>query len=777
MLTTSPSLDRTKPKKNAGLSDVNLCDVNLRDVKLCDVSVWVRGVNLCDVKLCDVNLCDVNLCDVNLCDVKLCDVNLCDVNLCDVKLCDVNLCDVNLCDVKLCDVSVRVCDVNLCGVCLRDVNPCNVNLCAQLPRTQFTHSTPPNPHASKTSAQNFRTSYWHSYPERNLHTARRQTRTKARHHNAKFSQLLSAQLPRTQFTHIKPPNPHARKTSTQNFRSSYWHSYPERNLHTSSRQTRTPGKRQRKIFAAPIGTPTPNATYTASRQTRMPAGHPRKIFAAPIIPRTQFTHSKPPNPHESKTSHTKFSQLLSAQLPRTQFTHSKAPNPHASKTSTQNFRSSYWHSYLNTKFSHLLLAQLPWTQFTDSKPQNPHASRTPNAVYTQRAAKPARQQDLNAKFSQLLLAQLLRTQFTHSTLQLHRTQFTHSEPPNPLARKTSTQHFRSSYCHRFSYCHSYPEHSLHTASRQTRMPAGPQRKIFAAPIGTATPRNLRATSCQTRMPGRHQRKIFAAPIGTATPNTIYTISRKSSGGARAPKRTSTPLPVQQAPCLPRKSPAGRAAARARQSVHQTPCQYSKPHACHAKAPLEKAAAGARQSGYQTPWQSTKPHACHAKAAAGSDGTRTPKRTSNSWKYSKPRLPSKSPAGRAAARARQSVHHIPPGSTASPTPATQSPAGRAAARARQSVHQTPWSTASPTPATQKFLLEERRPARAKAYIRPRGNPPSPTPATQKQRRAAAARARQSVHQTPWQSTKSHACHTKAAAGSGGPRTPKRTSDPV
>ena len=389
MLTTSPSLDRTKQKKNASLCDVNLCDINLCDVKLCDVSVCVCGVNLydvnlcdvnlCDVKLCDVNLCDVNLCDVklcdvnlcdvnlcgvnlcdvklcdvnlcdfnlcdvnlcdvnlcdvklrdvnlcdvnlrdvklcdvsvrvcdvnlcrvclcdvnlcdvNLCDVKLCDVNLCDVNLCDVKLCDVNLCDVNLCDVKLCDVSVRVCDVNLCGVCLCDVNLCNANLCAQLPQTQFTHSKAPNPHARKTSTQNFRTSYWHSYPERNLHTARRQTRMPARHPHklfappigtatpnaiytqqgakpacqqdihTNFSQLLLAQLPRTQFTHSKAPNPHASKTSTQTFRSSYWHSYPECNLHTARRKTRMPGRHPHKIFAAPIGTATPNAIYT-----------------------------------------------------------------------------------------------------------------------------------------------------------------------------------------------------------------------------------------------------------------------------------------------------------------------------------------------------------------------------------------------------------------------------------------------------------------------------------------------------------------------------------
>ena len=44
MLTTSPSLGRTKQKKNASLCDVNLCDINLCDVKPCDVSVCVWNI-------------------------------------------------------------------------------------------------------------------------------------------------------------------------------------------------------------------------------------------------------------------------------------------------------------------------------------------------------------------------------------------------------------------------------------------------------------------------------------------------------------------------------------------------------------------------------------------------------------------------------------------------------------------------------------------------------------------------------------------------------------
>ena len=159
-------------------------------------------------------------------------------------------------------------------------------------RTQFTHSKAPNSHVSKTSAQNFRISYWHSYPEHSLHTARRQTRMSARHQrktfaspigtatpdtvytqqgakparqqdiNTKFSHLLLSQLPRTQFTHSKLPNSHAKKPSTQNFYSSYWHSYPERRLHSASCQNSMAGRQPHKTFASPIGTATPNTVYT-----------------------------------------------------------------------------------------------------------------------------------------------------------------------------------------------------------------------------------------------------------------------------------------------------------------------------------------------------------------------------------------------------------------------------------------------------------------------------------------------------------------------------------
>ena len=92
---------------------------------------------------------------------------------------------------------------------------------------------------------------------------------------------------------------------------------PEYSLHTARRQTRMPGRHQRKIFASPIGTATPNTVYT--QQGAKPACQ--------------------------DDINAKFSQLLAGQLPRTTFTHSKLPNLHGRKPATQNFRISYWHSH------------------------------------------------------------------------------------------------------------------------------------------------------------------------------------------------------------------------------------------------------------------------------------------------------------------------------------------------------------------------------------------------------------------------------------------------
>ena len=150
---------------------------------------------------------------------------------------------------------------------------------------------------------------------------------------------------------------------------------------------------------------------------------------------------------------------------------------------------------------------------------------TPNDVYTQQGAKPACQEDTNAKFSHLLLAQLPRTQFTHSKL------------PNPHARKTPMQNFRT------SYWHSYPEHSLHTASCQTR----PQRKIFAPPIGRATPNDVYT----------QQSHLHTASCQTLSRGSEYCACQTDS--SRGPRRPGAPQPFLEAPSTAPATQTGAAA--------------------------------------------------------------------------------------------------------------------------------------------------------------------------------------------------------------------------
>ena len=201
-------------------------------------------------------------------------------------------------------------------------------LLAQLPRTQFSHSNAPNPNARKTSTQNFASPIGAATPNA-IYAQQRAKPACQEDIDAKFSHLLLAQLPRTQFTHSNAPNPHARKTSTQNFRISLWRSYPERNLHTTTRQTRMPGRHQRKIFASPILAQLPRTQFKRACQADFNTKFPRYFGTATL--NAVYTQQRA-KPACQEDINARFSHLLLAQLPRTQFTHSNAPNPNARKT-------------------------------------------------------------------------------------------------------------------------------------------------------------------------------------------------------------------------------------------------------------------------------------------------------------------------------------------------------------------------------------------------------------------------------------------------------------
>ena len=777
---------------------------------------------MCDVNLCGVCLCDVNLCNVNLCDFNLCDVNLCDVNLCDVKLCDVNLCDVNLWGVCLCDVSVRVRDVNLCGVCLCDVNLCNANLCnanlcAQLPRTQFTHSKAPNPNASKTSTQNFRNSYWHSYPERNLHTASRQTRMPGRHRrkifaapictatpnaiytqraakpacqqdiNAKFSQLLLAQLPRTQFTHSKPPNPNARKTSTRK-------SSGRTAVHTARRQTRMPAGHQRKIFPAPIGTATPNTIYT--QQAAKPACQ-EDIDA-------------------------KFSQLLLAQIPQTQFTHSAPPNPHASRTSTQNFPSSYWHSNpennlhtashqtrMPARHQHAKAAaerRRPNDAKAYIRPTANAPSPTPATQSSGRAAETKRRQSVHqtpcrCSKSHACHAKAATEPRRPNDAKAYIRPPADAPSPAPATQKQrqsggdqTTPKRTSDPLQMFQVPH-LPRKSSGRAAETKR-----RQSVHQTHCRCSKSHACHAKAATERRRPNDAKAYIRPPADAPSPTPATQKQRQSGGDQTTPKRTSDPLQMLQVRHLPRKSSGRAAETKRRQSVHQAHCRCSKSHACHAKAATERRRPN---DAIRPPADAPSPTpATQKQRQSGGDQT-TPKRTSDPLQMLQiPHLPCKSSGRAAETKRRQSVHQTPCRCTKShachakaateprrpndakahqtPCRCSKSHAGHAKAAAErrrpndvQSVHQTPCRCSKSHTCHAKAAAERRRPNDAKAYITPPALQMLQVPRLPRKSsdRAAETKRRQSVHQTPCRCSKSHTCHAKAAAE------PKRTSDPL
>ena len=584
-----------------------------------------------------------------------------------MSVCVTSICVMSTCVMSSCVMSIGVMSSCVMSICVMPA--CAMSICVMSSCVPARHQRKifVSPHGAATP--------------KTIYTQQGAKPAWQEHIHTKFSQLLLAQLPGTQFTHSKAPNPHARKTSTQNFRSSYWHSYPEHNLHTARRQTHMAGTRQRKIFAAPIGTATRNAIYT--QQGAKPAWQ--------------------------ECGNTKFSQLLLAQQPGTQFTRSKAPNPHGRNAATQNFRSSYWHS---------------------NPERNLHAAR--------------RQTHMAGMRQHKIFAAPIGT--------VTRTQFTHTKAPNPHARNTSTQNFRS------SYWHSYPEHNLHTARRQTRMPGRHQHKIFAAPIGTATPNtiytqqgakhawqeridtnfrssywhsypehNLHTARRQTGMAGTQQHKIFAAPIGTAT-RTQFDITHN-----KAPNLHGRTAATQHFRTSYRHS--GRAEeTKRRQSVHQTPCNAPRPTPATQKQ-RQSSADQTTPKRTSDPLQCTKPHACHAKAAAEQ------RRPNDAKAYIRPPAMHQAPRLPRKSSGRSSGDQTTPKRTSDPLPCAQSHACHAKAAAEQrrpndakayirppAVHQAsrlPRKSSGRAAETQRRQSVHQTPCRA----------PSPTPATQKQRQSS------------------------------------------
>ena len=120
--------------------------------------------------------------------------------------------------------------------------------------------------------------------------------------NATFSHLLLAQLPRTQFTHSKLPNPHSRKTSPFLEALS---TAPATHTRAADQQ-----RHQRKMFIPSIGTATPNDAC----QEDINATFSHLLLAQ--LPQIQFTHSNLPNPHARRHQHNIFPPPICTATPK-----------------------------------------------------------------------------------------------------------------------------------------------------------------------------------------------------------------------------------------------------------------------------------------------------------------------------------------------------------------------------------------------------------------------------------------------------------------------------
>ena len=533
--------------------------------------------------------------------------------------------------------------------------------------------------------------YWHSYPKRNLHTARRQTRMPARHPHkifappfgtatpnaiytqqaakpacqedidAKCSQLLVAQLPRTQFTHSKPPNPHARKTSTQNFRTSYWHSYPERNLHTASRQTRMPGRHQHAKAATerrrpndakayirpPAAAPSPTPATQKQRQsggdqtTPKRTSDPLQMLQVPRLPRKS----------SDRAAETKRRQSVH-QIP------SKSSKPHAchAKAATEPRRPNDAKAYIRPRAD----APSP-TPATQKQRQNRGDQTTPkrtsDPLQTLQVPRLPRQSSGSA-------AETKRRQSVHQTpCRCSKSHACHAKAaaerrrPNdakayirpPAAAPSPTPATQKQRQSRGNHAKAATERRRpNDAKAYIRSPAD-------APSPTPATQKQRQNRGDQTTPKRTSDPLADAPSPTpATPK-----QRQSGGDQTTPKRTSDPLQMLRGPRLPRKSSGRAAETKRRQSVHQTPRRCSKPHPCHAKAAAERRRPNDAKAYIRPPADAPSPTpATQKQRQSGGDQT-TPKRTSDPLQMLRvPRLPRKSSGRAAETKRRQSVHQTP-----------------------------------------------------------------------------------------------------------------------
>ena len=323
-------------------------------------------MSICVMSICAMSSCVTNQRDVHLCDVKLRNVNLCDGTL--LMLASPHGTTTPTHNTRTARHQTRM------PVRRQDQTFPSPHGTAAPQKKYPQQGAKPTPHRTPTpntiyaqqcartraprkhQHQIFASAHGTATPKN--FTQKAAKRARQENVNADFSYLHMGQPPRTQFTHSKAPAPHARKTSTHNGASPHVTAAPNtiytrqgtkpacmedvntkfshlrmgqpprtQFIPTAKRQTCTLRKPSTHNFRSPHGTATKPACredvntdsnpkhnlQTARRQTRMPGRHQHRQ-----PPRTQFTHSKAPNPHARTTYHHQVfaSNPLQPGLPR-----------------------------------------------------------------------------------------------------------------------------------------------------------------------------------------------------------------------------------------------------------------------------------------------------------------------------------------------------------------------------------------------------------------------------------------------------------------------------
>ena len=152
------------------------------------------------------------VCATSTCVMSFCAMSSCVMSVCVMSICLMSICVMSSCEMPICVMSARVMSIFATSICV--MSSCVMSICVMstflmsscAPAGTHQHQICASPTGAATPNAIYTQKGAKPACQEDIHTI--------------FLHLLLAQLPGTQCTHCRAPNPHARKTSTQNFRIS-----------------------------------------------------------------------------------------------------------------------------------------------------------------------------------------------------------------------------------------------------------------------------------------------------------------------------------------------------------------------------------------------------------------------------------------------------------------------------------------------------------------------------------------------------------------------------